>query len=384
MSPSTIIALGLLLRIAVAVWNGFFGPSMGAELDAQTFYETASAGSRLLLFLDWEVGPNVYINFLTLVFYLINNSLFFGSLISCFAWLWAAIVLQKSINLVAGDDPARILPLMLFAFAPTSILNTGVTLREPFQLLFINLAAYSALRIGITRSKAFWLLFIMGCTGAGYLHPALIGFVIVLVPSTILFILAITRQNLPWGRIILAIVLVIGLLPVALSFFSDVGYDLSSGLLNASRRYQEGSLWTDARANYKQLEPNAGLVGAIWDVVYGFFQYLTEPMPWNIGNLADLGLFLENLARLYLAYLVLRNIRALSGPPRITILYLFAMFLAIELIWSLGTVNWGTAARHHVPALGLLVIAASRAYVSREGFARPDQSLPRALTRQPI
>ena len=28
----------------------------------------------------------------------------------------------------------------------------------------------------------------------------------------------------------------------------------------------------------------------------------------------------------------------------------------MEVIWALGTVNWGSAARHHVPAMGLLLI----------------------------
>jgi len=28
----------------------------------------------------------------------------------------------------------------------------------------------------------------------------------------------------------------------------------------------------------------------------------------------------------------------------------------MEGIWSLGTVNWGTSIRHHLPALGLLLV----------------------------
>lgn len=364
MNPTVIITIGFVLRIGIAVWNGYFGPSLGAELDAQTFYFTSLAGSRLLLFLEWEVGPNVYMNFLMLAFYLFNDTLFFGSLISCFAWLWSAIILRRSIDLIAGDHPVRMLPLLIFAVAPTSVLNTGVTLREPFQLLFLNLAAYSALRIGITKSRAHWFLFFLACAGAGYLHGALIGLAIVLIPSTILFVVALGRQNMPWGRIVLAVIAAAVVLPMALSFFSDVGYDLSSGLLQASLQYQEGGLSIDARANYKQIDYNLGLIGTLWVAVYGFFQYLTEPLPYNISSLPDLGLFLENMARLWLVYLSYKSIRASSGGLRMTLLYLLAMFGAAEFIWSLGTVNWGTASRHHVPSLGLLVMASSL-YVAR-------------------
>ncbi|MEQ1711209.1 MAG: hypothetical protein ABL908_07400, partial [Hyphomicrobium sp.] len=32
-------------------------------------------------------------------------------------------------------------------------------------------------------------------------------------------------------------------------------------------------------------------------------------------------------------------------------------FLVCETIWAVGTVNWGTALRHHLPALGCLLVA---------------------------
>lgn len=34
------------------------------------------------------------------------------------------------------------------------------------------------------------------------------------------------------------------------------------------------------------------------------------------------------------------------------------MYLFLELIWSFGTVNWGTALRHHIPSIGLLIVCA--------------------------
>jgi hypothetical protein len=40
------------------------------------------------------------------------------------------------------------------------------------------------------------------------------------------------------------------------------------------------------------------------------------------------------------------------------VLFVFLSYLVIETIWSLGTVNWGTAIRHHLPSIGLLVVVA--------------------------
>ena len=35
---------------------------------------------------------------------------------------------------------------------------------------------------------------------------------------------------------------------------------------------------------------------------------------------------------------------------------LFIIYIVIEIIWSSGTANWGTAIRHHVPSWGLLIV----------------------------
>ena len=40
-----------------------------------------------------------------------------------------------------------------------------------------------------------------------------------------------------------------------------------------------------------------------------------------------------------------------------TVLFLFiSSYLFLEFVWSVGTTNWGTAARHHVPAMGIMLL----------------------------
>jgi hypothetical protein len=54
-------------------------------------------------------------------------------------------------------------------------------------------------------------------------------------------------------------------------------------------------------------------------------------------------------------------------------LFIFISYFAIELIWAQGTMNWGTAARHHIPGLGLLVLSAF-------AYSRPARLRPKPLT----
>ena len=47
--------------------------------------------------------------------------------------------------------------------------------------------------------------------------------------------------------------------------------------------------------------------------------------------------------------------------------FIFLAYLFIETMWSVGTVNWGTASRHHVVTYGLLAILA---FSTWSAFAR--------------
>ena len=89
---------------------------------------------------------------------------------------------------------------------------------------------------------------------------------------------------------------------------------------------------------------------------HSLFQYLFEPLPQRISSFMDLALFFENLVRLYLIYNAVISFKNIKNA-QFGIL-IFSYYILIELIWSLGVNNWGTASRHHIPSSGLLVLCA--------------------------
>ena len=114
-----------------------------------------------------------------------------------------------------------------------------------------------------------------------------------------------------------------------------------------------------------------------WTLLSAFAAYQIMPLPWRFDGIADLVLFAENMFRalLLLSYLFYR--KKLTQFHKDNMDALVLMWFLIELVWSFGTVNWGTAARHHVPAVGLLLIVglASRYFVKTERlYARRRQS----------
>jgi hypothetical protein len=76
---------------------------------------------------------------------------------------------------------------------------------------------------------------------------------------------------------------------------------------------------------------------------------------------------LENMLRFWLIWNALKYLVGsyLNKPMFVArndfferfIFFIFLSYLVMETIWSLGTSNWGTASRHHLPSLGLLLVA---------------------------
>ena len=95
-------------------------------------------------------------------------------------------------------------------------------------------------------------------------------------------------------------------------------------------------------------------------IVIAFLKYNLEPIlsPQKI-NTKDIVLIFENLVRssIYIVIFVFSfNINNLKNNIYVAILL---VLLFTEMVWSLGTNNWGTASRHHIPSAGLILICIS-------------------------
>jgi hypothetical protein len=80
------------------------------------------------------------------------------------------------------------------------------------------------------------------------------------------------------------------------------------------------------------------------------------PFPWQVGNIKDVCALLESMLRFALLFFAVSSWRRSSGEARSYYNFLFIIFLGMELMWALGTINWGTAIRHHVPGYSVLVL----------------------------
>ena len=368
-----ILWLGFFLRLGIAFFNGFVGPTYGSSDDALGFHLLAADFSQNLV-IDVFVITHIYAYILGIFYFITTDSLFLGSALSALGWLASAFILLRIMRILSFKMSDQWRVMLIYVLIPTSLMYTSVTLREPFQLLFINLALYAALKIYFHRSNAHWLVLFIAVVGMGSLHGALLAFGIFIIAGTLFLLTSRNRKGISFTKFILVTPIMILCLFYGFELFMSLtsyGDRLDDGLSAAVQVYQEGTLSDayDARANYRtEVAINNGLGGFILSLPYFLFQYLFEPMPWKISSIIDVVALLENMLRFWLIWNALKYLVAtyLNKPMFVAhnafgnrrfYLFIFVSYLLIESLWSLGTSNWGTASRHHVPSLGLLLVA---------------------------
>lgn len=353
-----ILFLGFSLRILIAIWNGFYGPSFGAEGDAFSFHLEAYEYS-LNPKLDKFIIGWFYSYILGYFYYFTLPSLFLGSALSCITWYFSAIYLIKIMDLLKYNKFFQYKIILFYVLLPSSLLYTSVTLREVYQLFFINLSIYCSVIIIIKNRLRYWIILFLSVAGMGVLHGALLAFGIILVVSVIFLITINKKNNLIIFRYLIFFTFIVSIVSFSMMLFEQIAYKLNDGLMIAILNYQDGSLSTEARAHYKnnQINEISNLFSFILFIFTGFIQYLFEPFPWKISSILDLVALLENIFRGWLilnSLFILKFYRKSVFHIEYLILY---CYLIIEIIWSFGTVNWGTAMRHHLPSYGILLIA---------------------------
>jgi hypothetical protein len=375
-----IIWLGLMLRVIVAFLNAYHGPTVGAAGDAAGFHDIAVEFSQTLRPNQVHLGL-VYAWGLGVLYYLTYPSLFLGGIFSAIAWLASANVLLHIMRLLEFRGPQRVLVMCVYAIYPSSILLTGVTLREAYQLLSINLAVYAALNIYLHARMRHWMLLIASVLVGGLLQPGILVFGGFIVAATAALLVK-KRRRIGETQVVLAVAfaaLMIGL--GAFLFWRLYDYRLEAGLATAIESYQRGALSIPARTHYKTDVDVGGTGGFAAFVFTGMFQYLFEPMPWRPLLLVDVAPVFENLVRAVLLGCALFALLVMRSRRRTPVALIFGCWLALELLFSVGTVNWGTAARHHVLSTGLLAVCAVARQPRRQGLraepaARPERLIP--------
>ena len=133
---------------------------------------------------------------------------------------------------------------------------------------------------------------------------------------------------------------------------------LSYGLPKAVSIYQNGLLFVDLRANYREYPV---FLNDYYDltifVIKAVLDYFLAPHLYQITTISDLVALFENLSRIMIILLICYRLYTNKINLSELTFIIFFFFCIIEIIWAMGTSNWGSAIRHHSVALPILFIS---------------------------
>ncbi len=352
-NPTVIIAawLGIGARQVFTYYNTFIGPNFLTQNDAQFFYLAATRVT------EHSYNKMLYTKALRVLFQIFGPSQFLGSETSILAYSGAILAIGCILGLFQASRKIGTYTILLAGILPGSIIFTAVTLRESWQMLFFSWGLYFISKITLKQNFASSYLGSLICFFLlAPLHNGLVPFFFFAALLPLIYF-QLSRQAL----VFIAVAFII---PTSMLFDIEevniVGDSSSFDALQSGnavayiQKYQGNA--SEGRTAYEvPFLKNKGL-SSILALPLTFIYYNIEPLPNHIQNPLDLYAAAENVLRLWLYWGIFQWWRSEPDEQKrhrymLPIIYI----IALESLWALGTSNWGTALRHHVPALPALL-----------------------------
>jgi hypothetical protein len=339
----------------VAFLNVYVGGVIGTEGDARTFHFYGADASSEPESGFWTNPRVTYTNTLGFFYRAFGTSFLLGDELSVLAFTLSCIVLVRLVSLL-DLERFRIGIVLFFGLLPSSVIFRSVSLREPWQALFFLLSVYWAIRLWKRPGILIFSFMLMSAFCMALLHGGLKGYAVYLVLIGIYWGIFCRKKGAcrAWYvRFLFAGLLVTGVIMLSqkMGWYVTVGQGLEG--VTAFRQY---AATIQSRATYGIMLDSSSVLGLVKTIPIIFVYYMFAPFPWQVGNVADIHAMLESMLRFVLLFFAVSSWRRSSGEVRSYYGFLLIIVLGMELMWALGTINWGTAMRHHVPGYGVIVL----------------------------
>lgn len=347
----------VLLHIIASVHVGTGGSIFGADRDAVVFYLASFPDGAAQMPEGYGMPQSIYVTgwfysvFLSKIYALTTVSWVVGCLLStlCFSILCFSVMCLY--RLLSGERKRisinyffEIKIILLIGAIPVSIVLTSITMREVYQMLFMCLSVLYSVKYLQTSRLINVIYMLFALTSFATLHGSFIYYVGIYLLCFVLFNF---RKSLAHvskkSKILLFVIGLVAILIMDINWLYAMVSKFIEGIDGAE----------EARAYYGLPGLSADSLSILKFMLLSFANYLIRPFPWEVTSIVDIPAMLENALRIYfLAYFVVHR-RHFSAALAWTV---FAALL-LEQIWAMGTLNWGTAERHHLVAWPLLVVA---------------------------
>ncbi len=246
--------------------------------------------------------------------------------------------------------------MLFFGLLPSSVIFTSVTLREPWQALFFLLTVYWAIRLRKRKGILIFLFMLMSAFCMALLHVGLMCYAVYLILFVIYWGIFDRKKGASrawYVRFLFAGLLITGVIMLA----QKMGWYMTVGQgLEGITTFRQHAATIQGRTTYGIVLDASSVLGLVKTIPIVFVYYMFAPFLWQVENVLDVCASLESRLRFVLLFFAVSSWRRSSGEVRSYYGFLLIIVLGMELMWALGTINWGTAVRHHVPGYSVLVL----------------------------
>lgn len=346
--------------------NAYVVDLKGASIDATKFQDAAVSWTHFGSF-EFVIDAAFYSQLLGLIYLLAGKSEFIGAQLSVLALAIGAIYFERILKFFRVTRTHYwVIPFLLW---PSLVTRATTTMREPLLICFTVLIVYNLLRFRQDKRILNAVYAIGSCLCAALFHKAYAVVALALIPYVLFFVMKqrgrFYRSGLFYLRVGLG-VMFLSLLFIAYRDFGNVrglepALALMSGDVDYMQEVVESKTEKASRATYAVgLDfSSAGSIVTSYPLV--FVYYLFSPFPWMIGSAYDAYAALEGVFRL-VGFLCLFVAYRNPAIDRKNLGVVFVVLMALLMVWAAGTVNYGTASRHHTTTIWcfLLFVALMR------------------------
>ena len=396
-----LMQLLVFFRVGLAYYDAQISVLPGMDKDPIIFYAESlhylNNGNEFF-FMNGSASFRVFLSY---VYSVLGENRFSGNIISVVVSSLALMLFYECLCLLQVRYKKT--TLFIFAVHASFVLYSVVAMREAYLTMFVLLFVYLSLLALLSNKKnvVYFFLALLSLLLWPVFHVKafyLYGIFAFIVFSVVFVLLKRVDLKAQKKQIIITLII---MLPLVFLFKGDEFTRIVKGEspYHASASASDGSIMFgldlylsrsqtgrgEIRTKFKTVLDTSSLSTLVRTAPISFYYYMTEPMPWNYrDDLRDLMPMAESLFRvialLLIGFYLIRTLFFLIQSKRdkklvinnVLLFYLFFLYGAQCVIWSLGTANYGQSFRHHVPSLPLLLICLS---VVVTHFFRRDEHL---------
>ena len=336
------LVLGLLLRIFLLFFDVYGRdiyslPNSGA--DTEMFY------SQSIKFLSGKsTRSNLFINTLGTVFRICGVSRVYAQFLLVVCSMVSLVVLAKILSMMKVEHQYGSRTVTVISLLPNYAILSSILLRESLITMFVSLSVF-ALAKWMVEKRWYWYYIALFISVVAILyHSGVVAVTIGLLMVRLIYDNTNSVLRISIWNILITIILV-----VVLSYLSAQYADSLFGKFSDVSALEDvANTNTAAGSSYTKYVGNSSSIASM--VLYTplrIFYFLYSPLPWQWRGSSDIiAFFLSSIFYLWGTFKIILYFVRQKGKKNALIVALLITFLLTVFVFSWGTSNTGTAARH--------------------------------------